>query len=71
MFGRKVALALRSVDWKLKELAIKVIWKQTEKSLQSSNSYLDVDISELGEASMTAVGLTSREKVIKVFNISL
>ena len=33
IFGRKIALALISLNWKYKEMAIKVAHKQVEKSL--------------------------------------
>lgn len=34
VFGRKVALALIAVNWKYKEMALKMVHKQTEKALQ-------------------------------------
>lgn len=33
VFGRKIALGLLAVNWKFKELALKIIYKQTEKFL--------------------------------------
>ena len=33
IFGRKIALGLMAVNWKFKELALKVIFKQSEKFL--------------------------------------
>lgn len=35
VFGKKVALAMNAIDWKFKEIGLKVIYKFTEK-------YLDV-----------------------------
>jgi hypothetical protein len=35
VFGRKVALAIYALDWKLKETALKVIYKVTEKYLDA------------------------------------
>lgn len=33
VFGRKIALGLMAVNWKFKEMALKIIYKQTEKFL--------------------------------------
>lgn len=33
VFGRKIALGLIAVNWKIKETALKIILKQTEKYL--------------------------------------
>jgi len=33
VFGRKIALGLIAVNWKYKEVALKLIYKQTEKFL--------------------------------------
>jgi hypothetical protein len=70
MFGRKVALALIAVNWKHKEAAIKLIFKQSEKVLakDSDSSY---NLPELVKACTVAVDATSKEKVIKVLNITL
>jgi hypothetical protein len=35
VFGKKVALAMNAIDWRFKEIGMKVIYKFTEK-------YLDV-----------------------------
>lgn len=33
VFGRKIALGLIAINWKYKELAMKVVFKQSEKYL--------------------------------------
>ena len=33
VFSKKIALALLAVDWKYKEIALKIIYKQAEKQL--------------------------------------
>lgn len=35
VFGRKVALAMNAIDWKFKEIGLKIIYKFSEK-------YIDV-----------------------------
>jgi hypothetical protein len=37
VFGRKVALAMNAIDWKFKEIGMKVIYKFTEKYLDVQN----------------------------------
>jgi len=70
VFGRKIALAVLSLNWKYKEMAIKVVSKQTEKSLNKPE-HTNIDLIELIEAATAAVGITCGEKVIKVFNVAL
>ncbi len=72
VYGRKVALCLLSQNWQHKELAIKIVARTTEKFLTRSEvSQQSFSLSEMVEGSLAAVSLTCREKVIKVFNISL
>jgi hypothetical protein len=51
-------------------MAMKIIYKQTEKYIAKDNDPSD-EFSEYIKASTLAVDATSKEKVIKVFNISL
>ena len=37
VFGKKVALAMNAIDWKFKEIGMKVIYKFTEKYLDVQN----------------------------------
>lgn len=64
---------MNALDWKYKEIALKVIYKHTEKYLDVQNTSMqnECSIEELIDASTIAVGLTSRDKVIKVFMLSL
>lgn len=72
VFGRKVALAMNAIDWKFKEIGMKVIYKFTEKYLDVQNQQEQtVAIEDLAQACAMAVGSTCKEKVIKVFTISL
>ena len=72
VFGRKVALAMHAIDWKFKEIALKVIFKVTEKNLNGTSTEEEaMNIDELISACVTAISLTCKEKVIKVFSVSL
>lgn len=73
VFGRKIALSFLALDWKYKELALKIIYKQTDKYLdvQARHEENTHSIEDIVKASAAAVSLTSREKVIKVFSVSL
>jgi hypothetical protein len=73
VFGRKVALCLVSQNWQYKELALKFVFRTSEKFLTSaavggSSAYT---LCEMVDGTLAAVNLTCRDKVIKVFNISL
>lgn len=68
-FGRKLALGLIAADWKIKEMAIKIMTKRLEKLLAKADT--TTTLVEVVEACSAAVGQTCREKVIKVFNVSL
>ena len=68
IYGRKITISLIAVDWKYKEMGIKYISKQTEKMLAKTGN---MDIKGLVEAAVCAVSVTCRERVMKVFNISL
>jgi hypothetical protein len=70
IFGRKIALALIAVNWKFKELALKMIFKQTEKFLNKEHDQ-NVSLSEFIKACTIVIDITCKEKVIKVLNISL
>jgi len=73
VFGKKIAICFLAVDWKYKELALKIIYKQTDKFLDpaSKNEENTHSVEDFIKASTAAVSLTSREKVIKVFSVSL
>jgi hypothetical protein len=71
VFGRKIAIALLALDWKYKEMAMKVVSKQTEKALNKTENSINQDFGELVEAATVAVSVACREKVIKVLNVSL
>ena len=68
IYGRKITIALIAADWKYKEMAVKYIGKQTEKMLSKTSP---MDVRGLVEAAVCAIGVTCREKVMKVFNVSL
>lgn len=70
VFGRKIALAMLSLNWKYKEMAIKVAYKQVEKSLAKQDT-TNLDLIGLIEAATASVGSCCKEKVIKVFNVAL
>jgi hypothetical protein len=53
-------------------MAMKLIYKQAEKYLDMQNkSDQQIPLVNMIKACVSAIGLTSREKVIKVFSISL
>jgi len=62
-------LGLIAADWKIKEMAIKVMTKRLEKLLAKADT--STALVEVVEACSAAVGQTAREKVMKVFNVSL
>lgn len=70
VFGRKVSLGVLAIDWKLKESALKIMYKMTDKFLTTTDE-LEYSINEITCACMSAISLTCKEKVIKVFSISL
>ena len=72
VFGRKIALGLIAINFKLKEMAMKMIFKNAEKQLSpNSNSDSSYNFVEFVRACTVAVDLTCKEKVVKVFNICL
>lgn len=79
VFGRKIALGLMAVNFKYKELAMKIILKHSERYLtgssengQDSEHVLQSNnINELVKACTIAVDLTCKDKVVKVFNVCL
>ena len=70
---KKVAIALAAIDWRYKELAIKNVYKYTEKQLDMAKKVEDQSVSteDLVRASVAAISITCKEKVIKVFSVSL
>ena len=66
VFGKKVSLGLLAIDWKLKECALKVMYKMADKMLTSTDD-IEYSINDITCACVTAISLTCREKVIKVF----
>lgn len=74
IFGRKIALGLMAVNWKLKETALKIILKQSEKYLAKETTNDNgggMSMPEFVKACTVAIDLTCREKVIKVLTVSL
>ena len=73
VFNKKVALALVAIDWKYKEIALKIIYKQAEKLLDMQLKAADQQLTteDITRACTAAVSLTCREKVIKVFSVAL
>lgn len=72
VFGRKVALCLISQNWQHKELGIKYIYRATEKYLTKSESTQTIfSLADMVDGSLAAVSATCREKVIKVFNVTI
>lgn len=71
-FGRKVAVAIIAQEWKYKEIALKMIFKQAEKYLDMTNKVdQSRSLETMTRACTSAVAQTCREKVIKVFSVSL
>ena len=71
-FTKKIAKSLVSTDWHFKELALKQIFKQMNLLLDDMNKEGDVgELTEKVKAATNAVGQTCKEKVIKVFQVSL
>jgi hypothetical protein len=70
IFGRKIALGLIAVNWKYKETALKIIFKQAEKYL-TRDTDSSLSLADFVKACTIALDLTAKEKVIKVLNISL
>jgi hypothetical protein len=60
-----------ALNWKYKEMAVKVISKTTEKTLNKTENSINQDLGDLVEAATAAVSLACKEKVIKVLNVSL
>ena len=58
-----------AADWKIKEMAIKHVHKKFEKSMAKTD--MNMDLIELVQAAVATVSVTCREKVMKVFNVSL
>jgi len=70
IFGRKIALGLIALNWKFKETALKIIYKQAEKYLIKDTDS-SMSLNDFIKACTIAIDLTSKEKVIKVLNLSL
>lgn len=60
-----------AVEWKYKDEAMKIIYKHFEKQLDINNNDLSESIESIIKASAHAISITCKEKVIKVFAISL
>jgi hypothetical protein len=72
VFGRKIALGLIAINFKYKEMAMKVVVKNAEKLLTAnSNNESSYNFIEFVKACTVAVDLTCKEKVVKVFNLCL
>ena len=73
VFGRKVALCLVSQNWQYKELALKFVFRTSEKFLTRAEvgGAMPFTLCEMVDGTLMAIGLTCRDKVIKVFNLSL
>lgn len=73
IFGRRIALGLIALNFKFKELSMKVILKNAEKLLTPSSTSVESSYNfvEFVRACTIAVDLTCKEKVIKVFNLCL
>ena len=73
VFGRKVALCLVSQNWQYKELALKFVFRTSEKFLIRAevSGAMAFTLCEMVDGTLAAVSLTCRDKVIKVFNVSL
>jgi len=61
---------LYAIDWKLKEIGLKVIIKKVSRFLESTEP-AEMSLEDMTQASISAVGLTCRDKVIKVHTNSL
>lgn len=70
VFGRKVGLGLVALNWKFKEVTMKIIYKQAEKILGKDHD-MSMNMAEFVKACTIAIDLTCREKVIKIFNLTL
>jgi hypothetical protein len=65
-------LGLIAINFKFKEMAMKVILKNAEKLLSTnSNGESSYNFIEFVRACAVAVDLTCKEKVVKVFNLCL
>lgn len=72
VFGRKIALGLIAMNFKFKEIAVKIILKHAEKILSpGTTNDSSFNISEFVRTCTVAIDLTCKDKVIKVFNHSL
>lgn len=73
-FGGKIALCLVSSNWQYKEYAMKQALRSTEKFIQKSEitaQNVNKTLAEIVDGALAAVSLTCRDKIIKVFNLSL
>jgi hypothetical protein len=73
-YGMKVALCLVSSNWQNKEQALKFALKATEKYLTRSEitaQSINTSLVQMVEGALATVSLTCREKIVKVFNLSL
>eukprot|EP00347_Sterkiella_histriomuscorum_P001332 403372439 len=70
IFGRKLALGLIAINWKFKETALKIIFKQAEKYL-TKESDSGLSLPDFIRACTIGIDLTCKDKVIKVLTLSL
>lgn len=72
VFGRKIALGLIAMNFKFKEIALKIVFKHADRLLNPATiNDGSFNIVEFIRACTIAVDLSCREKVVKVFNLSL
>jgi hypothetical protein len=72
VYGRKVALCFCSSNWQYKEMALKFVMRSTEKYLTRAEvNQQSFTLNEIVDGAMATVATTCRDKVIKVFNLSL
>lgn len=70
----KCALCLVSSNWQNKEQALKFAIRATEKYLSKSEitaENINTTLVQMVQGALATVSLTCREKIVKVFNLSL
>jgi hypothetical protein len=68
VFGRKIALGFMAVNFKFKEIALKIVVKHSEKLLSPETvNDSSFNIIDFVRACTIAVDLTCKERVVKVF----
>lgn len=67
-------MCLIATNWQYKEYAMKFVYRTIDKYLtkvEISQTNFSFTITEMVDAALAAVTATCKEKVIKVFNLSL